>query len=386
MVLTRNQEAQLKRQYKIDHNGDGTGPTTPFTARKPGGKELRSALKQHQTARPWEERENGIHKTAGGTSKRVRIDSENNIIFEFQKSDTTFLEDEKEGDEFSSIKRQLHLDDEDNVEIRERLLPGDGVIAFLLLFVWSISSSCLTVALKTLLAQERYSLPLLVSGTSQLGCAIMVRMMHSLGVIALKPMPHAREYIRSVAPVALASSLCMYTGNYAYYGLSLSFISILKALTPAVTLLFSVFAGLETFSSVALVSTVLIAYGTGIATVDETSRKIDFHWQSFILFIISIFFESIRVVFASGSIKAKKYSSFDLLAGAGPLVFCFMGLGSILLERQIIVALRPFEWLILAETLFYVVVLSFIVNWSTYSALQHTSSTTVKVAGESCLH
>jgi len=384
MVLTRNQEAQLKRQYKVDHEGDGTGPTTPFTASKPGGKELRSALKQHQTARPWEERENGIHRTVGETSKRVRIDSENNIIFEFQKSDTSLVEDEAEDGEFSSIKRQLHLDED--VEIREKMLPGDGVIAFLLLFVWSVSSSCLTVALKSLLAQEQYSLPLLVSGSSQLGCAILVRILNSLGMISLKPMPHAREYIRSVAPVALASSLCMYTGNYAYYGLSLSFISILKALTPAVTLLFSVFAGLEIFSAVALVSTILIAYGTGIATLDETSRKVDFHWQSPIFFIISILFESVRVVLVSGSIKAKKYSSFDLLAGAGPLVFCFMGFGSIFLERQKVVALRSFEWLILAETLLYVVALSFVVNWSTYTALQYTSSTTVKVAGESCLH
>lgn len=384
MVLTRNQEAQLKRQYKIDNNGDGTGPTTPFTASKPGGKELRSALKQHQTARPWEERENGIHRIAGGTSKRVRIDSENNIVFEFQKSNTSFVDEEGEEGEFSSIKRQLHLD-EDREEIRERKLPGDGVIAFLLLFVWSVSSSCLTVVLKSLLAHERYSLPLLVSGTSQLGCAIMIRILNSLGVIALKPMPHAKEYIRSIAPVALASSLCMYTGNYAYYGLSLSFISILKALTPAVTLLLSVFGGLETFSSVALVSTILIAYGTGIATVDETSRKVDFHWQSLMFFIVSILFESIRIVFVSGSLKAKKYSSFDLLAGAGPLVFSIMGFGSIFLERQKIVALKPSEWFFIAETLLYIVILSFIVNWSTYTALQHTSSTTVKVTGKSCV-
>jgi drug/metabolite transporter (DMT)-like permease len=384
MVLTRNQEAQLKRQYKIDNNGDGTGPTTPFTASKPGGKELRSALKQHQTARPWEERENGIHRTAGGTSKRVRIESENNIVFEFQKSNTSFVDEEGEEGEFSSIKRQLDLD-EGSKEIRERKLPGDGVIAFLLLFVWSVSSSCLTVVLKSLLAHERYSLPLLVSGTSQLGCAIMIRILNSLGVIALKPMPHAKEYIRSIAPVALASSLCMYTGNYAYYGLSLSFISILKALTPAVTLLLSVFGGLETFSSVALVSTILIAYGTGIATVDETSRKVDFHWQSLMFFIVSILFESIRIVFVSGSLKAKKYSSFDLLAGAGPLVFSIMGFGSIFLERQKIVALKPSEWLFIAETLLYIVILSFIVNWSTYTALQHTSSTTVKVTGKSCV-
>ena len=384
MVLTRNQEAQLKRQYKIDHSGDGNGPTTPLTGSKPGGKELRSALKQHHTARPWEERENGIHRTARGTSKRVRIDSENNVVFEFQKSNTSFVDEEEEEGEFSSIKRQLHLD-EDSEEVRERKLPGDGVIAFLLLLVWSVSSSCLTVALKSLLAHERYSLPLLVSGTSHLGCAIVVRILNSLGMVTLKPMPHAREYIRSVAPVALASSLCMYTGNYAYYGLSLSFISILKALTPAVTLLFSVFSGLETFSSVALVSTILIAYGTGIATVDETSRKVDFHWQSLIFFMISILFESIRIVFVSGSIKAKKYSSFDLLAGAGPLVFSIMGIGSILLERQKIFALRPSEWLIIAETLLYIVILSFIVNWSTYTALQHTSSTTVKVTGKSCL-
>jgi drug/metabolite transporter (DMT)-like permease len=205
-------------------------------------------------------------------------------------------------------------------------------------------------------------------------------------VIKVNPMPPGAEYVRKIVPLGLATCTCMFLGNYAYIGLSLSFISILKALTPAVTLILAVMWGMEKMSGVAFVSTLLIAYGTGTATVDETNKEADFHWPSFISFTTSIIFEASRVVFVSIALKDTKYSSFDLLAGVGPLIFAVLSSLSLVMEWDTLVDLTSAEVIYLAYMMVLIVLLSFLVNISTYAAIKYSSSTTVKVVGTCAMY
>eukprot|EP00889_Picochlorum_renovo_P005044 jgi/Picre1/32074/NNA_007422.t1 len=155
------------------------------------------------------------------------------------------------------------------------------------------------------------------------------------------------EYVRKIVPLGLATCTCMFLGNYAYIGLSLSFYSILKA----------------------------------TATVDETNKEADFHWLSFISFTTSILFEASRVVFVSIALKGTKYSSFDLLAGVGPLIFAVLSSLSLVMEWDTLVDLTSAEVIYLAYMMVLIVLLSFLVNISTYAAIKYSSSTTVKVVG-----
>ncbi|KAI8104020.1 hypothetical protein M9435_006546 [Picochlorum sp. BPE23] len=380
MVLTRRQEALLKKQYKIVDSDDE--PSTPRAARHSISEQhtgLRSALKKYHTDRPWEERERRMMNNlpAVDTNKHVTIESDKNVVFEFETS--------QGGDsDLSSVKRQLHMEnDDEGVESNKktRQVFGDGVMAFLMLSLWSISSSWLTVVMQTVLSQPRLSLPLMVPGLSQLGCVVVVILLAKMRVIKVNPMPPRAEYVRKIVPLGLATCTCMFLGNYAYIGLSLSFISILKALTPAVTLILAVMWGMEKMSGVAFVSTLLIAYGTGTATVDETNKEADFHWLSFISFTTSILFEASRVVFVSIALKGTKYSSFDLLAGVGPLIFAVLSSLSLVMEWDTLVDLTSAEVIYLAYMMVLIVLLSFLVNISTYAAIKYSSSTTVKVVG-----
>lgn len=407
MVLTRRQEALLRKQYKIDEGAPDEGyPTTPRTGRRglvlqveeqPTG--LRSALKRYRTDRPWEDREMRIMNNLPtvDTNKHVRIESEKNVVFEFET--TSHSED---GD--PSVRRQLDLSDDDLDEEEESssledidelkspparvlrissALSNDNIVmAGLMLFIWSCSSSCLTVVMQSVLMHERMSLPLLVPALSQLGCSILVRILHWLNIIALKPMPPFKEYMQKIVPLGLSTCICMFLGNYAYIGLSLSFLSILKALTPAVTFLLAVWGGMETLTGTGLLSTLLIAYGTGIATMDETHKDPHgFHWNAFISFTTSVLFEASRVVFVSKSLKNTTYTSFDLLAGVGPLIFAIMTFMSLCMEQHTLLALNAEEISFIAHRMVWIVALSFAVNISTYAAIQYSSSTTVKVVG-----
>lgn len=423
MVLTRRQEALLRKQYKLDENSSSLAsseghPTTPRTGRRgivqQAGEQhtgLRSALKRYHTDRPWEDREIRMlnNMPTVDTNKHVTIESEKNVVFEFETS---------QSDGGDHVRRQLDLSDdgeeengeylesgeevskEDNVgeeyrqggvsekckddrhtRWRRNAITHDMIMAFLMLLLWSFSSSCLTVVMQSVLMHERMSLPLMVPGLSQLGCVIVVRVLDRFKMITLKPMPPLKEYMRKIFPLALSTCTCMFLGNYAYIGLSLSFLSILKALTPAVTLILAVIGGMETLSGTGLFSTLLIAYGTGIATVDETNKDVDFHWNAFISFTTSVLFEASRVVFVSKSLKNTKYSSFDLLAGVGPLIFAMMTTMSLFLERHTLLALTPEEVSFIARTMVLIIALSFAVNISTYAAIKYSSSTTVKVVG-----
>lgn len=64
----------------------------------------------------------------------------------------------------------------------------------------------------------------------------------------------------------------MFFGNVAYLYLSLAFIQILKALTPGITLMTGVLAGVERLSKPLVTSIALIVVGTG-----ETSMTSHVH-------------------------------------------------------------------------------------------------------------
>ncbi len=451
MVLTRRQEAMLKKQYKIGEwedesppvvcaDGRGTGkasadsrgddPSTPASSRRRPSSSgqhtgLRSALKKYHTDRPWEERERRLMNNISiiDTTKRVRIGSENNEVFEFEKDPLSPLETDSDAED--EVKRRLYdeggdgsdgsdgsddddewndastssEDDEDRAEARPRTKRAsssaaprassasgssgmhDAMMAFLMLLLWSLSSSWLTVVMQSVLMHKRMSLPLMVPALSQLGCAIVVRLLDRINVVKLKPMPPVDEYVRKIVPLGLSTCTCMFLGNYAYIGLSLSFLSILKALTPAVTLVLAVIARMEKLSGIALLSTLLIAYGTGIAVEDEKRKDAEFHWASFVSFTTSVFFEASRVVFVSKNLKNSNYSSFDLLAGVGPLIFSVMATLSLFVERHTLLDLRWDEIVFISRTMVLIVALSFAVNISTYAAIKYSSSTTVKVVG-----
>lgn len=434
MVLTRRQEAMLKKQYKVGEyakdeetrasppvicNGrpEEEDPRTPSTSRSSrstarrmsNGQHtgLRSALKKYHTERPWEEREIRMMNRLSiiDTDKHVRIGSEKNEVFEFEKDPVSSTDTESDSED--DVKRRLYdeggvvdeeeeeLDGEEEDKGAEmpRIAGGsrpntgtkrgvhDAMIALAMLILWSLSSSWLTVVMQSVLMHKRMSLPLMVPALSQLGCVIVLRLLHRFGVIKLNPMPPFKEYVRKIVPLGLSTCTCMFLGNYAYIGLSLSFLSILKALTPAVTLVLSVVARMEKLSGVALVATLLIAYGTGIAVEDEKNKDAEFHWASFVSFTTSVFFEAARVVFVSKNLRDSNYSSFDLLAGVGPLIFSVMATLSMFVERQTLLALQWEEITFISRTMVLIVALSFAVNISTYAAIRYSSSTTVKVVG-----
>lgn len=396
--MTRHQEAMLQKQYKVQHGsnnsidgssdqGQSSDEKTPPAKTKdvvlPDGRKIKSAMKQYTTERPWDSEQKPRRAPIGDRlRKTVRILSKHNIVhvFEPQESDSD--------DEDAHRKQHTSNDDNDDEEDEDifNIDPEKAksfIFSALALLTWAVSSSWLIFFNRDLMRYKGFPFPLFLPGFSQFCCALMSWGVGRAGLIPVRPWPPARDIVTMLLPLALSSVACMFLGNFAYLGLSVAFLSILKALTPATTLAVSALAGMEEFTTVAFFSTLLIAYGTGVATIQETAHNADFHWPAFISFTTSIIFESTRVVFAARLLGKmdKSYNPVEVLAHVGTLVGMIMCCASFVVEREGLMALGVSGWLKLVPELMVVNILSFLVNIASYYSIQFTSSTTFKVVG-----
>ncbi|GAB4816710.1 hypothetical protein N2152v2_003756 [Parachlorella kessleri] len=146
------------------------------------------------------------------------------------------------------------------------LLPWVAVVAIL---GWMFASSALIFLNKVIMVDSGFRFPFaltaLGSATSTLlGCAAGY-----LGMAPLRPHPSLSTTLTKLLPIALCSAATLFLGNYAYLGLTVAFINILKALTPAVTLGASMLLGQERPSLLVTACLALIAGGTAISTAQR---------------------------------------------------------------------------------------------------------------------
>jgi drug/metabolite transporter (DMT)-like permease len=83
------------------------------------------------------------------------------------------------------------------------------------------------------------------------------------GIMPLRDPPSKLSDVTRLVPIIACTAATMYCGNTAYLHLSVSFIQILKAFTPALTLMIGAAAGVEQLKVSLVASVLLIAIGTG---------------------------------------------------------------------------------------------------------------------------
>lgn len=97
-----------------------------------------------------------------------------------------------------------------------------------------------------------------------------------------------RLYLRTVLPIGVLYTVSLVCANLVYLYLSVSFIQMLKALAPVVTLLMSWAASLSTPRASALGNVLVIALGVAVAGLGE----VEFSWVGFAVQCTSYSFSS----------------------------------------------------------------------------------------------
>eukprot|EP00878_Enallax_costatus_P010802 GHUV01011279.1.p1 GENE.GHUV01011279.1~~GHUV01011279.1.p1 ORF type:complete len:185 (+),score=41.48 GHUV01011279.1:510-1064(+) len=134
-----------------------------------------------------------------------------------------------------------------------------GLVSTLL---WCLTSSMLIIYNKQLY-DGGLPYPLMVTGMGQMFSAFAGLLLAACGIMPVRPPPSQPSDYLKLTPIIACTAATMFWGNSAYMHLSLSFIQILKAFTPALTLLIGAAAGVESLRPGLLVAVLLIALGTG---------------------------------------------------------------------------------------------------------------------------
>ncbi|GIL62444.1 hypothetical protein Vafri_16672 [Volvox africanus] len=256
-----------------------------------------------------------------------------------------------------------------------------GVLSTL---TWMLFSSAVIILNKQLYASG-FEYPSTVTGVGQLVSAVSGFLLAAVSGQRLRPPPSPRVFLRVLLPIAACTASSMYFGNMTYLYLSVSFIQILKAFTPAITLALCVAAGLERPSGRLLVAIAMIVGGTAGAVLVESGAP-SFRLVGFMAFMASSLTEAARVVGAELLRDGSKYNTAEslvyiggptaalLLAIAavwewpGAVASAAYGKGFALLARA--------PWTTIAAPM-----VSALVNMSCFFAINATSSLTFKVAG-----
>ncbi|GAB4823501.1 hypothetical protein N2152v2_010547 [Parachlorella kessleri] len=185
-------------------------------------------------------------------------------------------------------------------------------------------------------------------------------------------------YRTKALPIGFLMALSFYLSNVVYLYLTVSFISMLKALQPAVTMLALFVARLETPSRRLILSVCLIAVGTGLTSAGE----VNFNLLGVAMMLGSLCTDSSRLVMTQVLLQGFKFHPVEGLKYLAPSCTAWLFLGSALFELRAMLAKGAFGFILANPGPFLATaILGFFVNWLNYYVIKNASALTLKVLG-----
>ena len=188
-----------------------------------------------------------------------------------------------------------------------------------------------------------------------------------------------RWYVKHVLPIGAFAAVSLALGNYTYLYLSVSFIQMLKAAVPCVTMIVLVGTGLERPHRMTVLGVGILTSGTALAAYGE----IAFQWIGVFMMLSSEFSEAFRMAVLQYLLGNLRFELIEGLYIMAPASFLFLVLGIFAFEWG---ALREEDGLgKIAETphkSLAAAFLGFLVNLLTLAVIKSTSSLTFKVMGQ----
>mmetsp|Transcript_28628 Transcript_28628/g.54783 ORF Transcript_28628/g.54783 Transcript_28628/m.54783 type:complete len:379 (+) Transcript_28628:233-1369(+) len=245
---------------------------------------------------------------------------------------------------------------------------------------WMCVSSGLIMLNKWILSEEGFNYPVLLGSLGMLFSWILSWfLVHVMHLDTTREEIDFKYWCTKILPIGAVAALCLTCGNIPYLYLSVSYIQILKALSPVFTLIVLSLCGLEKPTYRLVLSVVIIAVGTSFAAMGE----IQFSWIGTLLMIASEILEAIKLAATQHLLGAFKLSSLQGTYYLCPATFLVMILGSAIMELpsflrnqgHLIVLAKP-ELFMLAATM------GFGVNFLSVGVIRHASSLWLKVLGQ----
>jgi len=253
--------------------------------------------------------------------------------------------------------------------------------ALFYIFAWGCASSGLIFLNSYLLNEDGFHYPMTLCSMGLGASWTISSVLVSLGVSKLdksKDMT-TRWYVKHVVPIGGFAAFSLALGNYTYLYLSVSFIQMLKAAVPCVTMLVLVGASLEKPHRVTVLGVAILTFGTALAAYGE----IAFQWIGIVLMFSSEFSEACRMAVLQYLLGNLRFELVEGLYVMAPASFGFLVLGIAAFEWDALVAEDGFGKIARAPHKYIcAALLGFFVNLLTLAVIKSTSSLTFKVIGQ----
>lgn len=251
--------------------------------------------------------------------------------------------------------------------------------------MWMAVSSGLVLLNSYILTKDGFPYPICLSSAGQLFSFLATFLLNKFGIVRVgsggNVVMNRRFYMKHVMPIGLLAATTLSAGNWAYLHLSVSFIQMLKAGTPVVTLIVMVLFNLERLRKPLVVSVAVIALGCSLAAYGE----IHFAINGFLCMVISELAEALKLVLSQLLLSGRvQFSPFESLYYIAPAAFGWMVVGMYITgETSKIVAARAWEQVFARPGIYLVAAsLGFCVNLLVLAVIQRTSSLTFKITGQ----
>jgi hypothetical protein len=254
------------------------------------------------------------------------------------------------------------------------------VVSFVYLAVWLFLSCSVIVYNKYIMDRKLYGWPFPISLTMihMAFCSTLAFLLVRVFKVVEATYSMPRElYLRSVVPIGALYALSLWLYNSAYIYLSVSFIQMLKALTPVAVYSIGLLFKKDSFKSGVMLNMLSISLGVAVAAYGE----VKFHTWGVVLQLLGLTFEATRLVMieillGSKGIKLNPILSLYYIA---PCCFAFLSVPWLILEYPLLreaASFRP-DFVIFGSN----ALCAFGLNLAVFLVVGKTSALTLNVAG-----
>jgi drug/metabolite transporter (DMT)-like permease len=170
--------------------------------------------------------------------------------------------------------------------------------------IWIISSNSTILFNKWLIDTAGFSYPILLTCWHLTFAALVTQVLARTTTLldSRHKLPiSGRFYLRTILPIGLTASVSLICSNVVYMYLSVAFIQMLKASSPAAVLFVSWLLGVNKPTMGAVVNIMFIVFGVALAS----AGAIEFSWLGLAFQLCGVLFEAVRVVLIQIMLKGE---------------------------------------------------------------------------------
>lgn len=251
--------------------------------------------------------------------------------------------------------------------------------ATLYLLTWGASSGLIILVNDAVLNAYDFPYPIAVSATGPLVSWMLAAVMVMTGTVRLERVMTVREWLLTVFPIGFFTAVTFAAGNQLYLYLSVSFIQMMKSLSPCVVFFMLALAGLDTVTREKVISVATMTLGMSVACATEETFTI----LGLALMIIGEGAEAMRMVLFQHFMGNRGFGLLEGLFYTCPANFFFLSIGVAVFEQREI-TLRGDLRIVRENPMPFIAVsvLGFIVMVTTLGVIKTCGSLTFKAAGQ----